>query len=60
MRQLLIFWFNRQLGGFTGDCLGAAQQLLEVAIYVILLVLATKPTLLLTSKISTTNFMGIS
>jgi adenosylcobinamide-GDP ribazoletransferase len=41
MRFLLIIWFNRQLGGFTGDCLGAAQQILEVAIYIILLVLAS-------------------
>jgi adenosylcobinamide-GDP ribazoletransferase len=38
IRILLIFWFNRQLGGFTGDCLGAAQQILEVAVYIILLV----------------------
>jgi adenosylcobinamide-GDP ribazoletransferase len=41
IRFLLIIWFNRQLGGFTGDCLGAAQQLLEVAIYIILLVLVS-------------------
>jgi adenosylcobinamide-GDP ribazoletransferase len=41
IRILLIFWFNRQLGGFTGDCLGAAQQILEVAVYIILLVLAS-------------------
>jgi len=40
----LIFWFNRQLGGFTGDCLGAAQQLLEVAVYIILIVLASPST----------------
>ncbi len=45
IRRLLIFWFNRQLGGFTGDCLGAAQQLLEVAIYVILLVFSASPAL---------------
>ncbi len=43
IRRLLIFWFNRQLGGFTGDCLGAAQQLLEVAIYVMLLVFSASP-----------------
>jgi adenosylcobinamide-GDP ribazoletransferase len=55
MRQLLIFWFNRQLGGFTGDCLGAAQQILEVAIYIILLVLAATPALF-----STTIFSGLS
>jgi adenosylcobinamide-GDP ribazoletransferase len=41
IRIILIFWFNRQLGGFTGDCLGAAQQILEVAVYIILLVLAS-------------------
>jgi len=52
MRQLLIFWFNRQLGGFTGDCLGAAQQVLEVAIYIILLVLAAKPTLFFMTNFS--------
>lgn len=46
IRLLLIFWFNRQLGGFTGDCLGAAQQLLEVAVYIILLVLASPSTAL--------------
>jgi len=55
MRQLLIFWFNRQLGGFTGDCLGAAQQILEVAIYITLLVLAATPALF-----STTIFSGVS
>jgi adenosylcobinamide-GDP ribazoletransferase len=48
MRLLLIFWFNRQLGGFTGDCLGAAQQILEVAVYTILLVLASPATTFLT------------
>ncbi|MBA6253513.1 MAG: adenosylcobinamide-GDP ribazoletransferase [Colwellia sp.] len=48
MRLLLIFWFNRQLGGFTGDCLGAAQQILEVAVYIILLVLASPATTFLT------------
>jgi adenosylcobinamide-GDP ribazoletransferase len=44
IRFLLIIWFNRQLGGFTGDCLGAAQQLLEVAVYIILIVLASPST----------------
>jgi adenosylcobinamide-GDP ribazoletransferase len=43
IRALLIFWFNRQLGGFTGDCLGAAQQILEVAVYIILLIFAAPP-----------------
>ncbi|WP_036825071.1 adenosylcobinamide-GDP ribazoletransferase, partial [Photobacterium sanctipauli] len=30
-------WFNRQLGGYTGDCLGAAQQISEIAGYLVLL-----------------------
>ena len=30
---LLRRWFARRLGGFTGDCLGATQQLAEVAFY---------------------------
>jgi adenosylcobinamide-GDP ribazoletransferase len=38
-RWCLKFWFTKQLGGYTGDCLGAAQQLSEVVIYLTLLVL---------------------
>ncbi|MCG2839107.1 adenosylcobinamide-GDP ribazoletransferase [Photobacterium sp. WH77] len=30
-------WLNARLGGFTGDCLGAAQQLMEILIYLILI-----------------------
>jgi adenosylcobinamide-GDP ribazoletransferase len=26
-------WFERRIGGYTGDCLGFAQQVFEVAIY---------------------------
>ena len=26
-------WFKRRLQGFTGDCLGAAQQVCEIAFY---------------------------
>lgn len=37
-RALLVFWFNRQLGGYTGDCLGAAQQSSEIVIYLSLLI----------------------
>lgn len=29
----LAHWFNHRLGGFTGDTLGAAQQLTEIAFY---------------------------
>ncbi|QZO12158.1 adenosylcobinamide-GDP ribazoletransferase [Pseudoalteromonas piscicida] len=32
LRLVCIKWFNAQLGGYTGDCLGAAQQLAELAI----------------------------
>jgi len=36
-RWCLKVWFTKQLGGYTGDCLGAAQQLSEVVIYITLL-----------------------
>ncbi|MGL4205524.1 MAG: adenosylcobinamide-GDP ribazoletransferase [Aeromonadaceae bacterium] len=32
-------WLNRQIGGYTGDCLGAAQQLAELGGYLLLLLL---------------------
>jgi adenosylcobinamide-GDP ribazoletransferase len=37
-RYVLMFWFNHQLGGFTGDCLGAAQQLIELLIYLLFII----------------------
>lgn len=30
------FYFRRRIGGYTGDCLGAAQQVAEVLIYLVL------------------------
>jgi len=30
---VLAAWFRRRLGGYTGDCLGAAQQVTEVVFY---------------------------
>ncbi len=36
-RQGLLRWFKRQIGGYTGDCLGAAQQLSELLCYLVLL-----------------------
>ncbi|EOC1802434.1 adenosylcobinamide-GDP ribazoletransferase [Vibrio cholerae] len=36
-RQIFRHWLINRLGGFTGDCLGAAQQLMEIMIYLILL-----------------------
>ena len=41
VRQGCGYWFQRQLGGYTGDCLGATQQLAEIAGYLTLLVIAT-------------------
>lgn len=35
---VLAHWFNHRLGGFTGDTLGAAQQLTEIAFYLGVLV----------------------
>jgi adenosylcobinamide-GDP ribazoletransferase len=34
---VLARWFMRRLGGFTGDTLGAAQQLTEIAFYLAVL-----------------------
>ncbi len=38
-RFLFQYWLNKRLGGFTGDCLGGAQQLMELLIYLTLLVI---------------------
>jgi adenosylcobinamide-GDP ribazoletransferase len=34
---VLAKWFLRRLSGFTGDTLGAAQQLTEIAFYLAVL-----------------------
>ncbi|GGY74554.1 adenosylcobinamide-GDP ribazoletransferase [Cellvibrio zantedeschiae] len=36
LRYLLQIYFNRHLGGVTGDCLGASQQVTELCIYLLL------------------------
>lgn len=36
----LARWFSRRIGGYTGDCLGAAQQVAEVTVYLAVLALA--------------------
>lgn len=41
VRQSCGYWFNRQLGGYTGDCLGATQQLAEITGYLTLLTFAS-------------------
>ena len=33
VREVLIRQMRRRIGGYTGDCLGAVQQLGEVAFY---------------------------
>ena len=37
LRYWLSFWMNKHINGYTGDCLGAAQQLQELLIYLIIL-----------------------
>ena len=37
LRFLLIWFFKKQIGGYTGDTLGAAQQISELVCYLILL-----------------------
>jgi adenosylcobinamide-GDP ribazoletransferase len=37
MRAYLAWWIMKRLGGYTGDCLGAVQQLSELAFYLGLL-----------------------
>lgn len=36
LRYLYQTYFNRHLGGVTGDCLGASQQITELCIYLLL------------------------
>ena len=38
LRYAAKFYFQKQIGGYTGDCLGAAQQISELTIYALLLV----------------------
>ncbi|WP_028864078.1 adenosylcobinamide-GDP ribazoletransferase [Psychromonas aquimarina] len=33
---LLRFYFNKKLGGYTGDCLGLTQQVTEVTVYLLI------------------------
>jgi len=37
LRLLMSRYFQRRLGGYTGDCLGFAQQVFELAIYLVVL-----------------------
>ncbi|MET0357309.1 MAG: adenosylcobinamide-GDP ribazoletransferase [Cellvibrio sp.] len=38
LRYAFQYYFNKQLGGVTGDCLGASQQFTELCIYLLLIV----------------------
>ena len=38
VRYAAKFYFQKQIGGYTGDCLGAAQQMSELVIYALLVV----------------------
>lgn len=42
LRQLLVTIFQRQIQGYTGDTLGAAQQISEICVYLLLLALTGK------------------
>ncbi len=42
VRYTCKFYFIKQIGGYTGDCLGAAQQVGEFIIYASLLLLSTR------------------
>ncbi|RYY75064.1 MAG: adenosylcobinamide-GDP ribazoletransferase [Gammaproteobacteria bacterium] len=37
LRCIFQYFFNKQLGGVTGDCLGASQQITELCIYLLLI-----------------------
>lgn len=39
LRVGLVVWFRRRIGGYTGDCLGAAQQLGELCVYLTIVAL---------------------
>ena len=38
LKQYLAWYFKKWIGGYTGDCLGATQQLAEVVIYLFFIV----------------------
>jgi adenosylcobinamide-GDP ribazoletransferase len=37
----MVHYLRTRLGGYTGDCLGAVQQLSEITLYLTLLVAAS-------------------
>ena len=43
IRNLFGAWFIRKIGGYTGDCLGATQQIIEIACYLVIIVAYLHP-----------------
>lgn len=39
LKLYLGWYFNKWIGGYTGDCLGAAQQLAEIIIYLVFILI---------------------
>jgi adenosylcobinamide-GDP ribazoletransferase len=39
----MAWWFKRRIGGITGDCLGAVQQVTEIVFYCAMLALTVRP-----------------
>jgi adenosylcobinamide-GDP ribazoletransferase len=42
IRYACKLYFVKQIGGYTGDCLGAAQQVTELMVYAVLLLISTQ------------------
>ena len=42
LRFALKYWFKKHISGYTGDCLGFAQQVQELLIYLLLIVTLPK------------------
>lgn len=40
-RVVFKYWLNKRIGGYTGDCLGGAQQLTELLIYLVIVASST-------------------
>ncbi len=47
-RTIFIRWLTAKIGGYTGDCLGAAQQVSELLIYLVLVFFLNESNLILT------------
>lgn len=41
IRRLIVMIFRRQIGGYTGEALGAAQQICEIICYLVLLIVGS-------------------